>query len=264
MAEFKKQEPQHKLGEVEKIEVTEVREFLVAYGPSLLIGVGVAVVLALGVGFYQNHRRQQAQQAARLLAGLSLPEENVEAGLGPQKLQMIVDRFPNTPSAPLALLGLAAEQYRSGQYDVAQRSYARFEQHYARHPFRLAADFGRLQCQEAAGQTDAALAGFIRFASVQTNHYLTPLALFGQARCLEQKKQFEAARVVYEDYLAGNPDSPWLGQARSALQHLEQSKRAHARGLPPPGAAARPPPVSPAALSPVPPPPASAAKPPAR
>ena len=249
MADFNKPAPQHKPSEVEKTEVVEVRDFLIAYGPSLLIGVGVAVVLALSIGFYQNHRRQQAEQAARLFAGLSLPEENVEAGLGPQKLQMVVDRFPNTPSAPLALLSLAAEQYQAGQYDAAQRSYAQFEQKYARHPFRPAAEFGRVQCQEAAGQTDAALAGFIRFASIQTNHYLTPLAIFGRARCLEQKGDLTAARIVYEDYIARSPASPWLGQARSALQDLERQKRARDRGLPPPA------PVSPAA---------PAAKPPAR
>ena len=113
-------------------------------------------------------------------------------------------------------------------------------------------------------ETDLALAGFLQFAAAHTNHYLVPLALFGQARCLEQKKQFADARVVYEDFIARNPHSPWLGQARSALQVLEQRKRAHDRGLPPPASVPRPALVSPAAPLPIQAPPTPAAKPPAR
>jgi len=261
---IKQSAPQHKPGDGDKGEVVEIRELLVTYGPKLLVAAGAAVVLALGLVMYQNHRQQQAEQAARLYAGLAVPEEKIEAGRDLKKLQMILDRFPNTSSAPLALLSIAAEQYNAGRYDVAQKSYTQFVQRYAQHPLRPAAEFGRVQSQEAAGQTDLALAGFLQFAAAHTNHYLVPLALFGQARCLEQKKQFADARVVYEDFIARNPHSPWLGQARSALQVLEQRKRAHDRGLPPPASVPRPALVSPAAPLPIQAPPTPAAKPPAR
>ena len=244
--------------ERDKVEVPEVREFLRHYGTSLLIAVGAAVVLALGIGAYRNMQGSRAERANQMLNSARAPEQ----------FQEVVKQYPTTPSGPLALLAAGAAYYDGGQYDLAQRTYAQFAQIYPRHALLPGAELGRLQSLEAAGQTDVALEGYTKFIAARTNSYLVPLALFGQARCLEQKEQFDAARVVYENFIAANPKSPWLNVAKAGLQYLEQKKRGQHKvmvGLTPPPplpAAITPAPAKAKSLNPLAPP--ATAKPPAR
>jgi len=63
-----------------------------------------------------------------------------------------------------------------------------------------------------------------------------PQAVMGAARCREQLGQFDDARVLYEDFIAANPDSSWLPQAESGLLFLKKAERA--KNLPPPAAPA--------------------------
>ena len=219
-------------GEMDKFMVREVREFIQKYGPTILIGAGLAVAASLGFGAWQNHKAGQVERAARLLSGQPIPEEKLGPGLTAQRLQSVVERYPNTPSAPLALLALAAQNFGAAQYDLARANYTKFEEHYALHPFAPAAELGRLQCAEAGMMTDAALAGYEKFILAHPGHYLVPMAIFGKARCLETRGAFDNARITYEDFIAQNPNSPWEGEARTALQYLDMKKRSIAKGLP--------------------------------
>ena len=218
--------------ELDRFMVREVREFIQKYASTILIGAGLAVAVALIFGAMQNRKQSQIEKAARLFSGQPVPEEKLGPGLTIQRLQSVVDRYPNTPSAPLALLSLAAQYFGSAQYDLARASYAKFEERYPQHPFLPAAELGRLHCAEAAMMTDLALAGYEKFILAHPDHYLVPAAIFGKARCLETRGLFDAARVAYEDFLAKNPTSPWEAEARTALQYLDMKKRAAAKGLP--------------------------------
>jgi len=218
-------------GELDKVMVREVREFLQKYGPTVLIGVAAAIAIFVGFGIWQNHKQDQLEKAARMLSGQPIPEEKLGPGLTIQRLQLVTDRYPKTPSAPLALLELAAQFFSTGQYEPARASYQKFEERYPQHPFAPAAEMGRLYCAEAMGMTDMALAGFENFIPAHPGHYLSPLAIFGKARCLEARGAFDAARIAYEDFLAKNPETPWEGHVRSALQNLDMKKRALTKGL---------------------------------
>ena len=218
--------------ELDKFMVREVREFLQKYGPTIVIATVLAVAVALGGGIWQSHKQDQLIKAARLLSGQPMPEEKMGPGLSPQRLQLVVDRYPNTPSAPLALLALAAQFYGTGQYEPARASYQRFMDRYPQHIFAPAAELGRLYCIEAIGMADQALAGYEKFLAANAGYYLTPQAIFGKARCLEARGAFDAARIAYEDFIAKNPESPWEGQVRTALQNLDMKKRAMVQNLP--------------------------------
>jgi len=219
-------------GELDKYMVREVRDFLQKYLPTILVGAGLAVAVALAVNAWQSHKQGQLDKAARLLSGQPVPEEKLGAGITIQRLQLVVDRYPKTPSAPLALLSLAAQYYGSGQYELARAAYLKFENNYPTHSFAPAAELGRLQCSEASSMSDAALAGYDKFITAHPGHYLVPMAIFGKARCLEARGAFDAARITYEDFLVKEPHSPWEGEARTALQNLNMKKRAVAKGLP--------------------------------
>ena len=218
--------------EIEKIVGPEASEFLQKYLPTIVVSAGLAIAVALGFGAWQNHKQGQMERAERLLSGQPMPEEHFGPGLTLPRLQMVVDRYPSTPAAPLALLALASQFYASGQYEPARTAYLKFEQLYPQHVFAPAAELGRAQCAEAAFMVDVALASYEKFIATYPDYYLTPQAIFGKARCLEARGLFDHARILYEDYLTKHPQSPWEGQVKSTLQILDMKKRALAKGQP--------------------------------
>lgn len=177
--------------------------------------LAVAVALALGVTVYRGCRASQAAQASQMLG----------QARSVQHLQEVVNRFPGSPAAPVALLGVAKSQYDAGDYVLASSTYTDFLKRYPRHPLAPVAELGRLHCLEAMGQTEAALQGFTGFATNRADHFLAPLAQLARARCLEQLRQHEDARVIYEDFLATYTNSPWRAEVEEALSQLRREMR---------------------------------------
>jgi len=200
-------------------DLEQVHSFLKDYGQTIIIAVGVAIAVVLGIGAYRNYKKSTDMRASQMLMGAQSPEQ----------LQQIVNQYPSTPSAPLALLALGARYFDSGQYDLARFAYAQFEQKHPEHPMIKMAALGQAQCFEAEGQIDQALDGFTAFAAANPGHFLEPLAVFGKARCLMELGRYDDARVAYEDFIAANPESGWMPLAESALLFVDKESRAQAK-----------------------------------
>jgi outer membrane protein assembly factor BamD (BamD/ComL family) len=141
-----------------------------------------------------------------------------------QQLEEIIQQYPSTPAAQIAMLALAKAQYDSGSYDLASKTYAQFEKQYPKHYMVPSAKLGRIYCLEAIGLTEEALAQYTAFAA-QTNQYLRPLAVFGEARCMRQLGRLADAKALYEDFIAANPKSRWLPQAEDLLATVSRDMR---------------------------------------
>jgi len=186
------------------------------YGQPALIGLGLALAFLLGFGAYRAYRQNSVMKAGQLLARAGTIEQ----------LQQVISQYPSTPSAPLALLTMAARQYDAGQFELAQYTFAQFEQKYAAHPMKSAAEMGRAQCLEAMGQLEQAEQAYEAFAVARPDDYLVPLARLGKARVLAQANRLEDARSAYEDFIAGNPESGWIPMAENALDQINRQIRA--------------------------------------
>ena len=182
----------------------------------VLIGLAIALALVLGYGAYKNYKQSTAMRASQMLMSSRSPEQ----------LQQVISQYASTPSAPIAMLTLASEYFRSGQYDLAQFTYAQFQQKFPKHPMVLAADLGKAQCLEASGQLDQALLMYEAFAKANPGHFLAASAIFGKGRCLTQMGRYPEAKAVYEDYIAANPDSGWVPLADSAMLFVDKELRA--------------------------------------
>ena len=182
----------------------------------VLIGLAIALALILGYGAYKNYKQSTSMRASQMLMSSKSPEQ----------LQQVISQYPSTPSAPIAMLTLASEYFRSGQYDLAQFSYAQFQQKFPNHPMAAAGELGKAQCLEASGQLDQALSMYEAFASANPGHFLTASAIFGKGRCLTQMGRYTEAKAVYEDYIAANPDSGWVPLADSAMLFVDKELRA--------------------------------------
>ncbi|HOW96795.1 MAG TPA: tetratricopeptide repeat protein [Kiritimatiellia bacterium] len=197
------------------------------YGQPALIGLGLAAAFLLGFGAYRSYRQNNVVKAAQLLARAGSVEQ----------LQQVVSQYPSTPAAPMAMLTLAARQFDGGQFELAQYTYAQFEQKYAKHPMKSAAELGRAQCLEAMGQMDQAEQAFDAFVAAHPDDYLVPLARLNKARVLAQANKLEEARAAYEDFIAANPESGWLPQAENALDQINRQIRAGPAAVPAPAPA---------------------------
>ena len=188
-------------------------------GQPVLIGLGLAVAVFVGVGAYRNYRQSLGLRASQALMNASTAQD----------LERVVSQYGGTPAAPIALLTLASQQFAAGEYAQAKVSYARFRQRFAEHPMNPAAALCEAQCLEAEGDLQAAREAYGAFLRDHPGHFLDPTAVFGDARCLTQLGRFDEARARYEDFIAANPESGWVPMAETAVEFVEKERRAQAR-----------------------------------
>jgi len=197
-------------------DVEEFRKLMQTYGMPILTGILVAAGGFLVMKAFQARRQGSIERAAQALA----------VAASPQAYQDVTAQYPNTPSAPIAQLGLAAEYYANAQYDEALAEYNAFEVRYPAHPMRIAVGACKAQCMEAVGQLDEALAAFAAFVEAHPDHYMATVALRGKARCLEQLGRYDEARTTYEDLIAADPDSEWAALSEKLLEDVQKTIRA--------------------------------------
>lgn len=193
-------------------------DLLRRHGIPVLVGVAVAVVVALGITFYKSRAASAERDALLLLASARTLDD----------LERVTSDFGSTAAAPLAMLKVAHANYASGNYPLAQQKYEALAAQYPKHVMAPAAELGRLHSVEAQGRVAEALTGFEQFAAQHADHFLLPQAVFGQARCLAELGKLTAARVVYEQFMATHPDSAWL---RATDEMLDEVNRKIAKGL---------------------------------
>lgn len=196
--------------ELEQHEVAEVLGFLKRYGKLFGAGLVTAAVVALGSIAYRHY------QTARTAAA----EQTLLTAQTPQHMEEIVARYHSTLVAPVALLNLAKMQFNGGETAQARAQYERFLKEYKKNEMRPVAELGLAYCTEADGDFDAAVKQFSAFVKAHEGSYLQPTAMLSIARCMEQAGRLDEARIVLEDFLAENADTPWARPAEAALQQL--------------------------------------------
>ena len=194
-------------------------EILRQYGPPVAIGLTLAVIIFLAFTFHRHRQEAARAQASELFMQAQSPEQ----------LQAIIDDFPGTVTAPIALLSLASERFHGGDYGLAATHYRQFLERYPDHIMRPTAELGLVYCDEAQGLHNEALNGFETFLATHgEDHFLASPARLGKARVLGLLGRFDEARAIY-DAILDDPDHPWRAQARSDKLYLEKEMRAQGR-----------------------------------
>jgi len=192
-----------------------LQELIRKHSGTALTGILVVAVAAVAVWTLFQRQEQNQRQAQQLLASAQSSGQFEE----------IINRFPKSEAAPLALLSVAKLHFDMGQYQDAIASYDNFLNQWPEHPLAQTAVLGRLFALEAQGDTariQEAEAGFRAFAEKHPGHYLYPQARLGEARCKQQLGQLEEARGIYQDFLDTHPDNPWVAQIEERLLDLER------------------------------------------
>ncbi len=182
---------------------------------SWLITIGVSAIIVVAIFLYRNNKTSNEEKASQMLG----EARNIQA------LTAIINQYPSTSAAKLALMQSAKAQYDRGEYAVAQLVYKDFLSKYPDHKLHVIAELGLVQCTEGLGQVEQALSAYAEFAKKNPTHYLAPVAIFAKARCLQTLKRYSEARETYEDFLTANPESYWKSEVEEALKLLARDAR---------------------------------------
>jgi TolA-binding protein len=215
MSSNKQHSPQHaellKKQSLEQQEVKEVLNFIRRYAkPTAIIIIAVCAFFLVDRYFKSSRIQKEIKADAALVQAVSAYD-----------YQAILDDYGSTPSAPLALMGLALETFNAGQYDEADALYGKFLKKYGKHEMAVLAEFNQITCREAKGQLGEAHLLYGEFVNKHRDSYIAPLAMIAQARCLESLSLPADAKQVYEDLVFSYPGSSWAQMAEANLTVLE-------------------------------------------
>jgi len=203
-------------------ELQQARDLLRRHGPTLGTALIVAAIVLGGTTWIKRNRAQATQRAAMMLTSARTIQD----------LEGLMGKYPRSDVAPLAALRLGKMHFDGGAYDLALIQYATFLRDHGDHPQAIAAELGRIHCLEAQGRFQEALEGLKRFVMTHPGHFRLPQALLGLARCEEQLGNLEKAKVLYEDFIAGESNGEWKPVFESLLEALDRRLAKAAREAP--------------------------------
>ncbi|MCF7816933.1 MAG: tetratricopeptide repeat protein [Kiritimatiellales bacterium] len=219
MSSEKEHSPQHeellKKKAFEQQEVPEVLTFIQKYAKPATIALVAVCAIVLADQLFKNLRHKKEVRADAAL----MQARNA------QDLQAVLDDYASTPSAPIAMMGLAKEKFNAGQFDEAEALYLKFTKKYAGNELADQAKLNLIACKEAKEQLGEAHLLYGEFAKEHKGSYLEPVAMMGKARCLETLGQFDEAQIAYEDILVNFPESSWSQQAEANLKEILGKKQ---------------------------------------
>jgi outer membrane protein assembly factor BamD (BamD/ComL family) len=218
------------------------------YRRPLLVGLAVLLLAAVAVGgvFWMDRQASEKaqdldQEASRFLVARSIGDpKNAENLLNQAmaKYREIVERYPRTAAAPLALFHLGNTQVMANDLPAAIDSYQRFILQYGGNPAlgalvqqRLAYTYLSKGDREQAAKT---------FTVIVDNPgaLLKDQALFELARLEETQSRPEGALAHYQTLIKTYPSSPFTSEATIRTKVLDVKSKEAASPSPPP-----PPPV---------------------
>ena len=226
------------------------------YRGPLLVGAAIVVLAAGIVGGVLWYDAQTGQKAQDLEQEATLHYFNRPAD-DPKKAdtnlkeamtlyKRVVEEFPRTPTAPLALFHLGNAQVQANEVDAAIESYKRFVLLYGSNPSLLGLVQQRLgYAYLLKGDRDQAAKAYSAVldipGSLNRDH-----ALFELGRLEESLSRPEGALAHYQDLMKNYPNSPLANEAAVRVKVLEVKKAPDSA----PAASPAPSPATPAPAAP--------------
>jgi outer membrane protein assembly factor BamD (BamD/ComL family) len=204
------------------------------YRGPLLVGLGVLLLAAGVVGgvfWYDRQASQKAQELEReatrhFLNRPANDSQKSEATLQKAITQyrQVVDEYPRTSSAPLALFHLGSALVQANDLPAAIEAYQRFILLYGSNPALVGLAQQRLAYTYLLkGDRDQAVKAFMSI--VESPGALNKdQALFELARLEESQSRPEGALAHYQELIKSYPTSPYTSEATLRTKLLDAKK----------------------------------------
>jgi outer membrane protein assembly factor BamD (BamD/ComL family) len=220
--------------------------YLQEYRKPVLVGAGVlvlAVCVVGGVFWYDRQTSQKAQdlesEATRIYMGRQTSEPQkaeTQLKLAIEQYRKVIDQYPRTPSASLALFHLGNALVQSNDFAAAIDAYQRFITLYASDPSLIGLAQQRLAYTYLLkGDREQAAKAFTSI--LQTPGALNKdQALFELARLEEAQSRPEGALAHYQELVKTYPNSPYTSEAMIRTKLLDTKKTSESAPPPSPPA----------------------------
>ncbi|HSY20391.1 MAG TPA: tetratricopeptide repeat protein [Candidatus Acidoferrales bacterium] len=186
-----------------------------------LIGVAVAIFVAISVYYFMASQREENERAAG--AALTQLMLNPPAGMSvADALTQLATKYSGTVAAQRAQLQAAATQFGAGKYADAQAMFEKFVNDNNGSSLASTAQLGIGASLEAQGKSDLAAAAYQRVVSIYANTPSYLPALCGQGRIAEAQGKFKEALDRYETaYRASNGSGTLAQEAMMRATELQ-------------------------------------------
>ena len=190
--------------------VATTTTFMRKYRGVFFILGGVVIIVAVIIAAVISHSASVKEKA----------EQALNQARSRDQLQAVYEEYPDTPSAPLALIQLGAVQYDGNEYVQALESYQLFLKSYRAHRLADFARMGIAYCRESEGKWDAAIQEYRNIENAYPNSSLAAEAALNIGRCQARQGQIQIALISYRDVLERFPQSMYAALAREELVDL--------------------------------------------
>ncbi|MBI4003054.1 MAG: tetratricopeptide repeat protein [Nitrospira defluvii] len=201
---------------------------------ALLVGLGVLLVAAavvIGVIWYDYQTTLKARELDQeaTLHYLNRPADDPKKAheqltQAINLYKQVVDQYPRTPVAPLALFHLGNAQVLSNEVDAGIETYKRFMLLYSSNPSLLGLVQQRLAyaylVKGDRDQAAKAFAGILEIPGALNKDHV----LFELAKMEESQSRPEGALAHYQDLMKNYPNSPFTSEAAVRVKVLEVKK----------------------------------------
>ncbi len=200
----------------------------------LIVGFALVVIMGAviwGVLWYDGQNASKAQEIEReatrhLFARMGSDPQKADTNLKEAiaLYKRVVDEYPRTPSAPLALFSLGNALAQSNQLDAAIDTYQRFVSTYASNVSLLGLVQQKLgYAYLLKGNVDQAAKAYAAVLDV-TGATNRDYALFELGRLEENRSRSDEALKRYQDLMSTYKDSPLASEAAMRVKVLEAMK----------------------------------------
>ncbi|MEW5766811.1 MAG: tetratricopeptide repeat protein [bacterium] len=179
-----------------------------------------AIVLALWA--YVSSVQQKA------LDNLSEAEDIYKEAKGDEEyhkakeaFQTVLEHYPWSKAARLALFYKGDCQYKLKEYQEAENTFKVFVDKYSRHPLTPFVLLNLAGIYEARNDYGVAIKVYETILSKYPQHGVAPLAQLAKGGCLEQLKKLALAEESYQRVLSLYPTSEWAEEAKERLEVIK-------------------------------------------
>lgn len=201
---------------------------------AFLVGLGVLLVAAavvIGVIWYDYQTTLKARELDQeaTLHYLNRPADDPKKAheqltQAINLYKQVVDQYPRTPVAPLALFHLGNAQVLSNEVDAGIETYKRFMLLYSANPSLLGLVQQRLAyAYLVKGDRDQATKAFTGILEIP-GAFNKDHVLFELAKMEESQSRPEGALAHYQDLMKNYPNSPFTSEAAVRVKVLEVKK----------------------------------------
>jgi len=181
--------------------------------PLLILAV-LLVTAAVVFGLFSSRASGRRAEAARLL---NEAESRTD-------LENVYENFPETSSAPLALLRAGALAFSAEDYAAARAAYLLFLEKYPRHHLADFSQMGVAASLEAEERWGEAIDAYREMFARYPGSVRIPEAAFNQGRCWQAAGRPGEARQAFQQVYERFPQSPYAFLAREEWVALGYSQ----------------------------------------